>query len=66
MPGVKRMGREADHSCSSSTEVKNGGAIPPLSHGLISKTQEQIYLCSMRRNEHAVFNMSSQQYLESR
>jgi hypothetical protein len=29
-PGVKRPGREADHSPPSSAEVKNGGAIPPL------------------------------------
>jgi hypothetical protein len=28
--GVKRQGREADHSPPSSAEVKNGGAIPPL------------------------------------
>jgi hypothetical protein len=28
--GVKRPGREVDHSSSSSAEVKNGGAIPPL------------------------------------
>jgi hypothetical protein len=31
-PGVKRPGCEADHSPPSSTEVKNGGAIPPLLH----------------------------------
>jgi hypothetical protein len=30
--GVKRQGREADHSPPSSAEVKNGRAIPPLSH----------------------------------
>jgi hypothetical protein len=29
-PGIKRPGREADHSPSSSAEVKNGGTIPPL------------------------------------
>jgi hypothetical protein len=29
-PGVKRQGREADHSPPSSAQVKNGGAIPPL------------------------------------
>jgi hypothetical protein len=29
-PGVKRQGREADHSPPSSTEVKKYGAIPPL------------------------------------
>jgi hypothetical protein len=29
-PGVKRPGRETDHSFPSSVEVKNGGAIPPL------------------------------------
>jgi hypothetical protein len=31
-PAVKRPGREADHSPPSSVEVKNGGAMPPLSH----------------------------------
>jgi hypothetical protein len=30
-PGVKRLGREADHSPPSSAEIENGGAIPPLS-----------------------------------
>jgi hypothetical protein len=30
--GVKRKGRESDHSPPSSDEVKNGGAIPPLAH----------------------------------
>jgi hypothetical protein len=30
--GVKGLGREADHSPPSSAEVKNDGAIPPLSH----------------------------------
>jgi hypothetical protein len=30
--GVKRPGRESDHSLPSSAEVKNGGAIPPLPH----------------------------------
>jgi hypothetical protein len=29
-PGVKRPGREADHSPPSSAEVKNGGAVNPL------------------------------------
>jgi hypothetical protein len=29
-PGVKRLGREADHSPPSSAEVKNDGAILPL------------------------------------
>jgi hypothetical protein len=28
--GVKRSGREADHSPQSSAEFKNGGAAPPL------------------------------------
>jgi hypothetical protein len=32
LPGVKRPGREAGHSPLSRTEVKNGGAIPPLPH----------------------------------
>jgi hypothetical protein len=31
-PGVKRLGREADHSLSSSTEVKNCGAVLPNPH----------------------------------
>jgi hypothetical protein len=31
-PGVKRQGREADHSPPFSAEVKNGGAIPPIPH----------------------------------
>jgi hypothetical protein len=31
-PGVKRPGREADHSHPSSAKAKNGGAIPPLPH----------------------------------
>jgi hypothetical protein len=30
--GVKRPGREPDHSPPSSAEVKNGGAIPPFPH----------------------------------
>jgi hypothetical protein len=31
-PGVKRSGREADHSLPSSAKVKDGGAMPPLPH----------------------------------
>jgi hypothetical protein len=31
-PGVKRPGREADHSPTSSAEVKNDGAVPTLPH----------------------------------
>jgi hypothetical protein len=31
-PGVKRISHEAHHSPPSSAEVKNRGAIPPLSH----------------------------------
>jgi hypothetical protein len=31
-PGVMQPRREADDSPPSSSEVKNGGAIPPLSH----------------------------------
>jgi hypothetical protein len=34
LAGLKRPGCEADHSPPSSGEVKNGGAIPPLSIGL--------------------------------
>jgi hypothetical protein len=32
IPGAMWPRREADHSPPSSAEVKNGGAIPPLSH----------------------------------
>jgi hypothetical protein len=32
--GIKRLGREADHSLPSSAEVKNGKAIRPLPHTL--------------------------------
>jgi hypothetical protein len=31
-PGIKRPGREAEHSSQCSADVKNGGAIPPLPH----------------------------------
>jgi hypothetical protein len=31
-PGVKRQGREGDHSFPYTAEIKNGGAIPPLPH----------------------------------
>jgi hypothetical protein len=31
-PGVKLLGHEVDHSPPSTAEVKNGGAIPPISH----------------------------------
>jgi hypothetical protein len=34
-PGVKRPGREADHSSPSSTELKNGGAVPPLPYMIL-------------------------------
>jgi hypothetical protein len=29
-PGIKRQGREADHSVPSRSKIKNSGAIPPL------------------------------------
>jgi hypothetical protein len=32
LPGVKQTGRETDHSPAFSSDVKNGGAIPPLPH----------------------------------
>jgi hypothetical protein len=35
LPGVKQPVNEADHSPSSSAEVKNGGAIPPLTQQCI-------------------------------
>jgi hypothetical protein len=31
-PGVKRQGREANHSPPSSADVKKGGTVPPLPH----------------------------------
>jgi hypothetical protein len=31
-PGVKQPGNEADHSPPSISEVKSGGAVPPLLH----------------------------------
>jgi hypothetical protein len=31
-PGVKRQGREADHSSQSSADVKKSGGIPPVPH----------------------------------
>jgi hypothetical protein len=31
-PGVKRLGREADHSLPSGADDENDGAIPPLPH----------------------------------
>jgi hypothetical protein len=30
--GIKRQGREADHSCPSSAKVKIGAAVSPLHH----------------------------------
>jgi hypothetical protein len=39
--GVKQHGREADHSLPSSAEVKNGGALHPLSH---TSSWRKIYL----------------------
>jgi hypothetical protein len=34
-PELKRPEPESDHSLASSVEVKNGGAIPPLPHGVV-------------------------------
>jgi hypothetical protein len=34
-PGVNQPGREADHAPLTIAEVKNGGAIPPLQHGIV-------------------------------
>jgi hypothetical protein len=31
-PGLKRAGRETEHSPLSSVEIKKGGAMPPLPH----------------------------------
>jgi hypothetical protein len=36
-PGLKRPGREADHSSPSSAEIKNGGVIPPLPHVFMAR-----------------------------
>jgi hypothetical protein len=41
--GIKRPGREADHSIPSIAEIKNGGAITPLphtGHGLVIKLRD--------------------------
>jgi hypothetical protein len=35
-PGVKRQGRETDHSPPSTATVKKGGAIPPLPHVIMA------------------------------
>jgi hypothetical protein len=48
-PGVKQLGHEADHSLPASTEVKNGGAIPPLPpvclHAMVlNSAQVQLYV----------------------
>jgi hypothetical protein len=48
-PGVKRQGREADHSPPSRADIKNGGTIPPLPirlHGvvLINKAEGQLQI----------------------
>jgi hypothetical protein len=42
-PAVKRPRRESDHSLPASTEVKNGGAIPPLPHMYSWHSAELIY-----------------------
>jgi hypothetical protein len=49
VPGVKRAGPEADHSPPSNTQVKKGGATPPLPpiclQGiLLNQAQGQLYL----------------------
>jgi hypothetical protein len=44
VPGVKRQGREAEHSFVSCEDVKNGGAIAPLPlrlHGWYLITEAQ-------------------------
>jgi hypothetical protein len=35
--GLKGQGREADHSLPSRAEVKSGGAVPQLLHGVVLK-----------------------------
>jgi hypothetical protein len=47
-PGIKRQGREDDHSPPSNAEVKSGGTIPPLPHTsswhvLVNHAREQLY-----------------------
>jgi hypothetical protein len=50
LPGVKRQGREADHSLPSSGEVRIRGAIRPLPNtpswfgALLIKAQGQLYI----------------------
>jgi hypothetical protein len=50
VPGLKRQGREADHSPPPSAEVRKGGAIPPLppyvfmAWCLTNYAQGQLYL----------------------
>jgi hypothetical protein len=43
--GVKRPGRQADHSHLSSAEVKNDGAIPPLPHTSSCTGTTLLFLC---------------------
>jgi hypothetical protein len=38
LPGVKRQGREADHSPPPSADVTNGGVIPPLLHASLCRS----------------------------
>jgi hypothetical protein len=52
-PGAKRQWREADCSLPSSTEIKNGGAIPalPISlRGIVLNTTFAFTVCSRSRN----------------
>jgi hypothetical protein len=52
-PGVKRPGREADHSPPSGAEVKNGGAMHPLTHVFMAqcliKQAQGLYLLTIGR-----------------
>jgi hypothetical protein len=42
-PGVRRAGRESDHSPTSSAEVKKPGAVPPLSECLYGIEKGKAY-----------------------
>jgi hypothetical protein len=44
-PGVKRPGREANHSSPTSAEVKNGGAIPPFPRMSSGTTLPYVIMC---------------------
>jgi hypothetical protein len=50
-PGVKRLGRKANHSPSSRSEVKNGGAVSPLPIRLHDVLLKDCHWFSLTRSE---------------